>query len=314
MRSATPGPIAPRSIGTPRRWSGPSGSACATGPTGRSKTSSPSSTGRPSSTPGKSGAFSRSCWTIPGAAWRPGSFTTPPPHIDLIVRTVRCARGRAGVWPARSVGDDVRVFDEQGGLLADFHYLRQQAARDAGRPNLCLADFIAPDRPDYIGAFAVTGGIGAAALAERYARAHDDYNAILVKALADRLAEALAELLHRRAREWWGYGRGEGLTHDDLIAEKYRGIRPAPGYPACPDHAEKRTLWSLMEVERRVGMTLTESCMMLPAASVSGWYFAHPQAKYFDVGPIGRDQLEDYARRKGWTPAEAARWLGHEFD
>ncbi|MCE5228782.1 methionine synthase [bacterium] len=237
--------------------------------------------------------------------------------LDRIVRdkSIRAA-AVAGFWPAFADGDDVKIFDPSDAQkqIAAFHFLRQQMKRD-GQPNYCLADFIAPrgDRPDYIGAFAVTAGIGAAGLAANYAAKNDDYSAIMIKALADRLAEAFAEMLHKRAREWWGYGKSETLTNDDLIAEKYRGIRPAPGYPACPDHTEKLTMWSLMDVERRIGMKLTESCMMVPAASVSGWYFAHPQSKYFDVGAIARDQLEDYARRKGWPTTEAEKWLAQNL-
>jgi 5-methyltetrahydrofolate--homocysteine methyltransferase len=189
--------------------------------------------------------------------------------------------------------------------------LRQQSVIADGRPNRSLADFVAPrssGTPDYIGAFAVTAGIGAEELSREYEAAHDDYNAIMVKALADRLAEAFAEWLHAQARRDWGYGGGEHLSPGDLIAEKYRGIRPAFGYPACPDHSEKRTLFTLLDAPA-AGITLTDSGAMLPAASVSGLYFSHPEAKYFNVGRIGRDQLEDYARRKGMTVDEAARWL-----
>ena len=189
--------------------------------------------------------------------------------------------------------------------------LRQQEAIGDGRPNRSLADFIAPAETgmtDYVGAFAVTAGIGANDLVAHYESDHDDYHAIMVKAIADRLAEAFAEYLHARARKDWGYGAGEHLSNDDLIHEKYRGIRPAFGYPACPDHSEKTKLFALLDAGR-TGISLTESCAMIPAASVSGLYFAHPQAKYFNVGRIGRDQLEDYARRKGMDVAEAERWL-----
>jgi 5-methyltetrahydrofolate--homocysteine methyltransferase len=190
--------------------------------------------------------------------------------------------------------------------------LRQQDATADGRPNRSLADFVAPREsgvPDYIGMFAVTAGIGAGELVARFERDHDDYNAIMVKALADRLAEAFAEYLHAQARKDWGYGEGERLTNDDLIAEKYRGIRPAYGYPACPDHSEKFKLWDLLDAARQ-GITLTEHGAMAPAASVSGLYFSHPEAKYFNVGRIGRDQLESYATRKGVSVEEAERWLG----
>jgi len=182
-----------------------------------------------------------------------------------------------------------------------------------GRPNLALADFVAPresGRADYLGAFAVTAGVGIDALVGQFEADHDDYNAILTKALADRLAEAFAELLHRRVRtEFWGYARDEALDHEALIKERYQGIRPAPGYPACPDHTEKRTLFDLLGAERQAGMTLTESFAMLPTASVSGYYFWHPQAQYFGVGKIERDQVEDYARRKALDFATVERWL-----
>jgi 5-methyltetrahydrofolate--homocysteine methyltransferase len=190
--------------------------------------------------------------------------------------------------------------------------LRQQEPIADGRPNRSLADFVAPREsmaPDYIGAFAVTAGLGADTLVKEYEAKGDDYSAIIVKALADRLAEAFAEYLHGQAREDWGYGKSESLTNDELVAERYRGIRPAFGYPACPDHAEKRTLFALLDAPA-VGIELTETCAMLPAASVSGLYFSHPQAKYFNVGRIGRDQLEDYARRKGFSVDEAEKVLG----
>ncbi len=184
--------------------------------------------------------------------------------------------------------------------------------KPAGQPLEALADFVAPlssGRKDHIGLFAVTAGIGADALARSFEAAHDDYSAILVKALADRLAEAFAEMLHQRARADWGYGKGEALSHEELLKEKYRGIRPAPGYPACPDHTEKRTLFDLVGGEETTGIRLTETFAMTPAASVSGFYFAHPEAHYFAVGRLGRDQVEDYARRKGLTVEETERWL-----
>jgi 5-methyltetrahydrofolate--homocysteine methyltransferase len=186
-------------------------------------------------------------------------------------------------------------------------------------PNWCLADFIAPEliasplapRPsDCLGAFAVTAGHGVAELVARFKADHDDYNAIMAEALADRLAEAFAEYLHQRVRREWGYGKTEQLRVEDLIGEEYRGIRPAAGYPACPDHTEKATLWRLLEVERNTGMKLTENFAMWPGSSVSGLYFAHPESKYFAVGKLGGDQVADYARRKGLTFAEAERWLG----
>jgi 5-methyltetrahydrofolate--homocysteine methyltransferase len=218
-----------------------------------------------------------------------------------------------GFWPAGCDGDDVVLYAdrERRTETARFPMLRQQEVVEEGRPQLSLADFVAPaDGPltDYVGAFAVTAGLGADELAARYAREHDDYNAIMVKALADRLAEAFAEYLHAEARHEWGYGRGERLTADDTRAERYRGIRPAFGYPACPDHQEKQRLFDLLDAVP-VGITLTETFAMSPAASVSGLYFSHPEAKYFSVGRIGRDQVEDYAGRKRMTVQDAERWL-----
>ncbi|AXA35963.1 MAG: methionine synthase [Candidatus Sumerlaea sp.] len=224
------------------------------------------------------------------------------------------ACGVYGFFPANSVGDDVEVYedDSRQSVRAIFHFLRQQMPKSSGEPNLCLADFIAPKDTgvrDYIGAFAVTAGHGADALVAEFERQHDDYNAIMVKALADRLAEAFAEYLHKRVRAEWGYGRDEQLSYEDLIRERYRGIRPAAGYPACPDHTEKRTLFDLLEVERNAGITLTESFAMIPPASVSGLYFSHVSAKYFAVGKLGKDQIVDYHRRKNMTIAEVERWL-----
>jgi 5-methyltetrahydrofolate--homocysteine methyltransferase len=237
--------------------------------------------------------------------------------LDRIVRERSLTlRGVYGFWPANTVGEDIVVSNPDSrlpnpGPVAVFNMLRQQEEIGDDRPNRSLADFIAPVETgvtDYIGAFAVTAGIGANALVAQYEADHDDYHAIMVKALADRLAEAFAEYLHARARQEWGYGASETLSNDDLIHERYRGIRPAFGYPACPDHSEKTKLFALLGAHR-AGIALTESCAMTPAASVSGLYFAHPQAKYFTVGRIGRDQLEDYAKRKGMDPAEAERWL-----
>jgi 5-methyltetrahydrofolate--homocysteine methyltransferase len=222
-------------------------------------------------------------------------------------------RAVVGIFPAASVGDDVQIFGDESrkDVRAVVHGLRQQFAKEA-RESLSLSDFVAPaalGTPDWIGAFTVTV-LGAEELATKLEAEHDDYRAIMVKSLADRLAEALAEKAHEVVRkQLWGYASDETLDNDALIDEKYRGIRPAPGYPACPDHTEKRTLFALLNAEKRLGVQLTESCAMLPAASVSGWYFAHPESRYFGMGRIGRDQMEDYARRKGWTLAEAERWL-----
>jgi 5-methyltetrahydrofolate--homocysteine methyltransferase len=220
-----------------------------------------------------------------------------------------------GIFPAAAVGDDVEVYADESRkeVRAVVHGLRQQFAKGE-RENLCLSDFVhtrGSGSPDWIGAFAVTAGHGAEELAASLEAKHDDYGAILVKSLADRLAEALAEHMHALVRrEIWGYASRESLDNASLIAEAYQGIRPAPGYPACPDHTEKRTLFGLLAAEPTIGIRLTESCAMTPAASVSGWYFAHPEARYFGVGRIGRDQLEDYASRKGWTVQEAEQWLG----
>ena len=225
------------------------------------------------------------------------------------------ARAVVGLWPAQGVGDDIRVYrdEERRERLATVHSLRQQTSADRGRHNLALADFIAPADSgvrDYLGGFAVTAGIGIDEHVARFEAAHDDYGAIMLRALADRLAEALAERIHQRVRtELWGYAAGEQLDNSELIAEGYQGIRPAPGYPACPDHTEKETLFRLLGAQEAIGIELTESFTMRPAASVSGWYFSHPEARYFGVGRIERDQVSDYARRKGWSLAEAERWL-----
>jgi 5-methyltetrahydrofolate--homocysteine methyltransferase len=223
-------------------------------------------------------------------------------------------RGAYAFWPANTDGDDIVVFkdDSRTSELARFPMLRQQEVMPDQRPNLSLADFIAPREtgvPDYLGMFAVTAGIGADVLVRQFEQDHDDYNAIMVKALADRLAEASAEYLHAQVRRDWGYGQREQLSVDDLIAEKFRGIRPAYGYPACPDHSEKFKLFELLDAGRQ-GIILTEHAAMLPAASVSGVYFSHPDAKYFNVGRLGRDQIESYARRKRVAVEEVEKWLG----
>jgi len=232
----------------------------------------------------------------------------------IVAESLLTARGVYSFWPANSTGDDVELYedDSQQERLATFHFLRQQMQKPAGQPNHCLADLIAPKetgRRDYVGGFAVTAGLGADELAKSYSDAHDDYNAIMVKALADRLAEAFAEYLHQEARVAWGYGASEKLSHDEMIRERYRGIRPAAGYPASPDHTEKRVLFDLLQPEERAGVVLTESFAMHPGASVSGLYFAHPEAKYFAVGKIERDQARDYASRKGESLDVVEKWL-----
>ncbi len=240
--------------------------------------------------------------------------------LGEIVRDRRLtARAVIGFWPCNAVGDDNEVYtDESRSALATrFHLLRQQLEKPDGQFNHCLADYVAPresGRLDYMGGFAVTSGHGVEAMAQQFRAKSDDYSAIMTQALGDRLAEAMAEMFHRRAREACGYGRTENLGYADLIREKYRGIRPAPGYPACPDHTEKPLLFDLLGAEKATGIRLTESCAMTPASSVSGWYFNHPDAKYFGVGKVGRDQVEDYARRKGWAVAEAEKWLGPYLD
>jgi 5-methyltetrahydrofolate--homocysteine methyltransferase len=224
------------------------------------------------------------------------------------------ARGVYGFWPANSLGDDVEIYrdDSRSELINRFHFLRQQMQKPAGQPNYCLADFVAPKDSgvrDYLGGFAVTAGIGADELAKQFQSEQDDYNAIMTKALADRLAEAFAEFLHREARIAWGFGKSESVMKEDLIRERYRGIRPAPGYPASPDHVEKRTLFDLLQAEQNTGITLTESFAMHPGASVSGLYFSHPESRYFAVGKIERDQARDYAARKGESLGEVEKWL-----
>jgi 5-methyltetrahydrofolate--homocysteine methyltransferase len=224
-------------------------------------------------------------------------------------------RAVVGVFPANSSGDDIEIYASEirDAPIAVLHHLRQQKGKPAGQPHECLADYIAPRGSgvdDWVGAFAVTTGIGIEEHLARFDAAHDDYSSIMLKALADRFAEAAAEYLHERVRrEIWGYSSEEQLTAEQLIAEHYRGIRPAPGYPACPDHTEKSTLWRLLDVERTAGMQLTESFAMHPTAAVSGWYIAHPDARYFAVGKVDRDQVQDYAMRKGMELAEAERWL-----
>jgi len=233
----------------------------------------------------------------------------------IIAEKLLRARGVYGFFAANAVGDDVELYENrpQAQALETFHFLRQQANREGAEPCRSLADFVAPKETglaDTMGAFAVTSGVGLKELVEGFKAKHDDYNAIMAEAIADRLAEAFAECLHKRAREEWGYGKCETLSNAELIHEKYRGIRPAPGYPACPDHTEKGILWRLLDVEKSVGITLTESFAMWPGSSVSGFYFAHPESRYFQLGKIDRDQVTDYAGRKGMSLGEAERWLG----
>jgi 5-methyltetrahydrofolate--homocysteine methyltransferase len=258
--------------------------------------------------------------------------------LDEIVSRKRIQpRGVYGLFPANRVGDDVELYSDETRTqaFATFHFLRQQLVKDDGSPNYCLADFIAPKQhapgilladqtsngtaskmpgartnADYIGAFAVTSGHGLKELVEKFKADHDDYNAIMAEALADRLAEAFAEFLHKHVRVEWGYGKQENLDPAALIEEEYRGIRPAAGYPACPDHTEKGTLWQLLNVEKNAGITLTESYAMWPGSSVSGLYFAHPESKYFAIGKLDRDQVLDYHVRKGVALQEMERWLG----
>ena len=237
----------------------------------------------------------------------------------IIEKNLITAQGVYGLFPASAVGDDVELYADttRKSVLERFHFLRQQSDREGSEPCRSLADFIAPrdtGLPDHIGAFAVTAGIGLKELCDQFRAEHDDYNAIMAEALADRLAEAFAECLHKRVREEWGYGRDEGLSNTDLIQEKYRGIRPAAGYPACPDHTEKGPLWHLLDVEANTGMRITESFAMWPGSSVSGLYFAHPQSRYFSLGKIDRDQVADYAQRKAMSVPDIERWLGQNLN
>jgi 5-methyltetrahydrofolate--homocysteine methyltransferase len=244
---------------------------------------------------------------------------------EIVAKNLLVARGIYGFFPANSVGDDVELYSNgsRAHPLATFHFLRQQMDKPRDQFNLCLADFVAPKTlgtstveplQDYIGAFAVSAGFGVEELCRRFERDHDDYNSIMTKALADRLAEAFAEFLHERVRREWGYGKNENLAKEDLIRERYRGIRPAAGYPACPDHTEKWTLWKLLDVEKNTGIQLTESCAMWPGASVSGLYFSHKESKYFGVGKIDRDQVLDYQKRKHIDLPSLERWLAPCLD
>ena len=243
-------------------------------------------------------------------------FTEANALLDtMIEKKLITARGVYGLFPANALCDDVELYVDgtRSTVLESFHFLRQQANKEGSEPCRSLSDFIAPKATglrDHIGAFAVTSGIGLKELCDGFRAKHDDYNAIMAEAIADRLAEAFAECLHKRVRDEWGYGRAEKLSIDDLVHEKYRGIRPAAGYPACPDHTEKGTLWRLLDVQTNTGMLITESFAMWPGSSVSGLYFAHPESRYFSLGKIDRDQVADYANRKGMSVAEVERWLG----
>ncbi|WP_433975456.1 methionine synthase [Tunturiibacter lichenicola] len=233
----------------------------------------------------------------------------------IIEKNLITARGVYGFFPASAVGDDVELYTDEtrGKVLERFHFLRQQSNKEGSEPCRSLSDFIAPKETalhDHIGGFAVTSGIGLKDLCDQFRAENDDYNAIMAEAVADRLAEAFAECLHKRVRDEWGYGLEEGLSNTDFIEEKYRGIRPAAGYPACPDHTEKGPLWRLLDVQANTGMMITESFAMWPGSSVSGLYFAHPESRYFSLGKIDRDQVADYHERKGMSVAEVERWLG----
>jgi 5-methyltetrahydrofolate--homocysteine methyltransferase len=247
-------------------------------------------------------------------------FTDANALLDrIIAKNLITARGVYGFFPASGVGDDIELYADgtRTKVLERFHFLRQQANREGSEPCRSLADFIAPKEiclDDYIGAFAVTTGIGLKELCDRFRADNDDYNAIMAEAVADRLAEAFAECLHKRVRDEWGYGCEENLSYADLIQEKYRGIRPAAGYPACPDHTEKGPLWHLLDVQANTGMLITESFAMWPGSSVSGLYFAHPESRYFSLGKIDRDQVADYHERKGMSVAEVERWLGQNLN
>jgi 5-methyltetrahydrofolate--homocysteine methyltransferase len=233
---------------------------------------------------------------------------------DIIAKKLLTANGIIGIYPANSNGDDIEVYtdDSRKTIKTVFKNLRNQVKKEEGTPNLCLSDFVAPKEtgiPDYIGTFTVTI-LGADELAKEFEKKLDDYNSIMVKALADRLAEAFTELIHLKIRkDIWGYATQENMSLDDLLLERYKGIRPAHGYPACPDHSEKRVLFDLLEAEKHTGVALSESFAMMPAASVSGLIFAHPESRYFFIDKISRDQVEDYAKRKGVTIEQVERWL-----
>jgi 5-methyltetrahydrofolate--homocysteine methyltransferase len=239
---------------------------------------------------------------------------------DIINSKKLTAKAVFGLFPAQRQQDDLILFKDESRneQLMKLHQLRQQSKKPAGQFNRCLADYVADEASgikDYVGAFAVSAGYGCDELVKEFAAQHDDYNSILVKAVADRLAEASAEYLHEKIRkEYWGYAPEESLPNEDLIREKYQGIRPAPGYPACPEHTEKGLLWDLLNVEENIGMELTSSFAMWPGAAVSGWYFAHPESKYFAVAKVAKDQVIDYSMRKEMTLPQAERWLSANLD
>jgi len=238
---------------------------------------------------------------------------------EIIQKKLITAKGVYGLFSANAAGDDIELYtnDKRNQVRERFHFLRQQANKEGSEPCRSLADFIAPKETglrDHIGAFAVTSGIGLKELCDCYRAKHDDYSAIMAEALADRLAEAFAECLHKHVRDEWGYGSSENLSIEDLIHEKYRGIRPAAGYPACPDHTEKGALWRLLDVEANTGIQITESFAMWPGSSVSGLYFAHPESRYFSLGKIERDQVADYSERKDMSVHEVERWLGQNLN
>ena len=234
---------------------------------------------------------------------------------QIIIEKWLTAKAVIGIFPANSIGDDIEVFSDENRehVLTIVHTLRQQGDKGPNRPDLALSDFIAPkesDVGDYLGAFALTTGLGIKKVLKRFEEEHDDYSSILLQAVADRLAEALAEHLHERIRkEIWGYAQTENMSNEDLIKEKYQGIRPAPGYPACPDHSEKQLIFDLLSVPENAGMRLTGSFAMDPASSICGYYFASPESQYFGVGKINKDQVSDYARRKGVDIAVMEKWL-----
>ena len=236
--------------------------------------------------------------------------------LDKIINEkLLTAKGIFGIFPANSEGDDIILYDNKNHekVLNKFLTLRQQSKKAEGIPNIALSDFISPlsnKVKDYIGCFCVSAGFGSDELCSKYEKENDDYSSIMVKALADRFAEAFAEYLHKEVRtKYWGFSNDENSSNDDLIKENYRGIRPAPGYPACPDHLEKNTIWELLDVEKKIGVKLTESLAMWPAASVSGYYFANPDSKYFGLGKIDKDQVKDYSIRRGISIEKATKWL-----